>query len=219
MTKSIRKIALASVLALGAATAASAVTVVNGSFEDVTGSTKIAGSGSWSVYETIPGWETTAGEGIEVQTNTIIKAQDGNNYVELDSHPNSTLDGATTNSTMIQDIVFAVGRYQLSFFYSPRTNDAGTNGINYSVGDFLIGSITGPGSDPVTVVGEWTKVLAEFTVTTAGSYKLTFAADGTANKLGGFIDDVSISAVPLPAGGLLLLTALGALGVARRRKA
>ncbi|MEM7488235.1 MAG: VPLPA-CTERM sorting domain-containing protein [Pseudomonadota bacterium] len=33
------------------------------------------------------------------------------------------------------------------------------------------------------------------------------------------IDDFEISAVPLPAGGLLLLTGLGAIAVARRRKA
>lgn len=218
MTKSIRKIALASALALGAATAASAVTVVNGSFEDVSGSTQIAGSGSWSVYETIPGWTTVAGEGIEVQTNTVITAQDGRRYVELDSHPNNTLSGATTNSTMTQVVELALGLYELSFWYSPRTNDPGTNGILYSIGD-LAGSITGPGSDPLTSVGSWTRIVETFMITTAGSYNLTFAADGTANRLGGFIDDVSISAIPLPAGGVLLLTALGGLAIVRRRKA
>lgn len=219
MTKSISTIALAALVALGTGGAATAATVVNGSFEDVSGGKTLVNGGNWKVYDQITGWATTAGEGIEVQTNTIIKAQDGNNYVELDSHPNNGLNGATTNSTMVQDILLAVGRYQLSFWYSPRTSDAGTNGISYSVGDLLIGSITGPGSNPVTAVGKWTEVLAEFTVTTAGSYKLTFAAGGTANQLGGFIDNVSVSAVPLPAGGLLLLTALGGLAAARRRKA
>jgi len=200
-------------LTLLAGTAGAATIVQNGSFEDVTDGTVTHDGGSWKVYSAIPGWDATAGQGIEVQTNTIISAQDGDNYVELDSHPSKG-----SNSAMAQSVWLDIGSYVLSFWYSPRTSDAGTNGIEYSVGSLLSGSVTGPGSDPMTSVGSWTEILAEFTVETADNYDLVFAATGTENKLGGFVDNVSISAVPVPAAGVLLLTALGGLGLARRRK-
>lgn len=48
----------------------------------------------------------------------------------------------------------------------------------------------------------------------AGSYTLEIDGDGPKDAL----YDITISTVPLPAGGLLLLTALGGMGVARRRR-
>jgi hypothetical protein len=192
---------------------AQAATVVNGSFE------RHPRVGNWAVFDTIPGWRTVDGNGIEIQTNRTlgqIDAQHGRSYVELDSHPN---DG-NSNSTMRQSIAFDVGRYLLSFYYSPRTHDAGSNGIAYSIGtdlmNLLSGSITGPGRD--TAVGQWTRVTGLFDVTKAGTYNLDFAATGRAETYGGLIDNVAISPVPVPAGGVLLLTALGGLALARRRQ-
>jgi hypothetical protein len=61
------------------------------------------------------------------------------------------------------------------------------------------------------------------------TYSLTFTAAGTSTNLifasqvpgayGPALDNVRISAVPLPAGGLLLLGALGGFAALRRRKA
>jgi hypothetical protein len=151
--KRFQAIAAATVLT-AMASAGSASTVVNGSFEDVSGGSVLLNNGSWVVYDTLPGWTTIDGNGIEVQTNPTlgsIDAQDGNRYVELDSHP-----GGNSNSTMRQQISLGVGEYRLSFFYSPRTTDASTNGIFYTADgarwpggrpeaqDGLTGPTTGP---------------------------------------------------------------------------
>ena len=211
---------------------ATAATVVNGSFEQDAGnaqngqafSTLANGPGSsWNVFNSLPGWSLYSGAGIEVQTaNTLgtIDPQDGDHYVELDSH---------SNSMIAQTINFAaVGNYVLSFFYSPRDSDAASNIIDYALlegsspwGTLLYGSVTGPSSGPVvTQVGLWTEIKASFNIATIGDYTLKFAAKGTDNSLGGFIDNVSIApaAVPVPAAGLLLLGALGGLAALRRRK-
>ncbi|MEL7465066.1 MAG: VPLPA-CTERM sorting domain-containing protein [Pseudomonadota bacterium] len=229
---------MAGVFAAMFAGSASAV-VFNGDFEDVSSSnpglglvnkrpidTLASGPGkSWDVYTSIPGWTTAAGAGIEVQTNRTlnsIDAHSGQHYIELDSHPSPN-----SNSTMQQDVFLSAGRYRLDFWYSPRTGDINTNGIAFSVtgaaptnNALLSGGVTGPSASNGTSVGAWTMFSAMFAVADVDSpIRLAFSATGSANTLGGFIDDVSISAIPIPAALPLLLTALGGLGfVARRRR-
>lgn len=198
-----------------------AATVLNGSFENVSGGSVNLDRGSWKVYDSLPGWTTIDGNGIEVQTNPTlgsIDAQDGNRYVELDSHP-----GPNSNSTMRQQISLDAGTYELSFYYSPRTNQANSNGIFYSVAEasgsgssLTYGMVTGP--NPSTPRGSWTEIVAQFTVGSGGLFNLDFGATGRADTLGGLIDNVSIAPVPLPAGMVLLLTAFGGLALAKRRK-
>lgn len=193
--------------------AASAVTVKNGSFEDVGTDAPKVDRGSWDVYHSIPGWQTISGTGIEVQTNTTlgsIDAHNGSRYVELDSHP-----GNGSNSTMQQLISLVAGTYTLSFFYSPRTQDAGTNGIRYSIGS-ISDTVTGPGAGIER--GSWTEIVANFSVDRDGDYPLQFAAIGAADTYGGLIDNVSIAPIPVPAGAVLLLTALGGLTLMGRRQ-
>lgn len=192
-----------------------AATVVNGSFENTPKAV-----GNWTVFAAgINGWDVASGSGIEIQTNATlgqIDAQDGAHYVELDSHPNA--QSSATNTRIQQTIAFDMGRYMLSFYFSPRVrNNAATNVIDFGVTSGLAASITGPSAD--VPYGQWTKIETIFTVGTAGDYDLYFAASGTQDTLGGLIDNVSISPVPLPASALLLLAGVGALTIARRKSA
>ena len=219
------RLVVAAALALALPAAAGAATVINGGFEADAGRAQdgqafatmagSSGNDSWSIFDSLPGWTRTAGPGIEVQTARTLGSIDphgGNHYVELDS---------TRNSAMQQILTFGPGRYLLSFWYSPRDNRTASNGIAYAVGNLVSGSISGPGTAPLTRVGLWTEVSALFDVKTAGSYTLSFAATGTSNGYGGLIDDVSVttvSTVPLPAGGVLLAGGLGTLAALRRRQ-
>lgn len=230
---------LAIALSLAALAAPAHAVVFNGGFEDVSSSTPgrglsngaflanlASGPGpSWDVFTSIPGWTTTAGAGIEVQTNRTIgsiNAHTGLHYIELDSHPKPN-----SNSTMAQTLNLSSGVYQLDFYYSPRTGDVGSNGIEYSIfnaasASLLAGSVTGPSTTAGTAVGLWTLVSTLFTVRGGDSpVTLSFAATGKADTLGGFLDDINVTrvaAVPLPAAGPLLLVALAGLGLYSRRE-
>lgn len=208
--------------ALAVAPFASAATVVNGSFEQDPGSVGInngnsfaampgaSGNASWDVFKTVPGWTTDAGDGVELQTaNTIpLSAYDGNYYAELDGNQNSTIS---------QMVTFGVGKYKLSFAFSPRVaGNTGTNQISYGVDGLFDLVVTGPSASyPLNV---WTVVTQIFTVTTAGNYALYFDAAGKSDSLGGFIDGIEVAAVPVPAAGFMLFGALGGLAALRRRK-
>ncbi|QIE57487.1 PEP-CTERM sorting domain-containing protein [Pikeienuella piscinae] len=229
--------AVALAVLFGFAAAPAQALVVNGGFEDTTSSTpgvglvnqntlgslaSGSGSRSWDVFTSLNGWTTTAGSGIEVQTNNTlgsIDARTGQHYVELDSHP-----APNSNSTMAQDLVLDSGRYNLEFYYSPRNGDVGSNGIGFSVIDglsnsLLLGEVTGPDANSSTSVGLWTLITASFTVASDNTpITLGFSATGTANTLGGLIDDISVSAVPVPAALPLFLTAIAGLGFASRRR-
>lgn len=229
-----RNLAAAAMLVALAGVPAHAV-VVNGNFED----TSVGGTGlvngkslsglasgpgaSWDVYRAIAGWTTTAGSGIEVQSNRTLGTIDshggGSLYVELDSHP-----GPRSNSSMQQTVTLGRGTYRLDFYYSPRTGSVASNGISYSVLDgalavLLGGSVTGPGAN--SAVGQWTKVSGLFSVAKGKTpVTLTFAATGKQDTYGGLLDDVSLTPVPVPVPAALpmLLAALGGLGLAARRR-
>jgi hypothetical protein len=203
---------------------ASATIVQNGSFEMDPGTagnggasfTGLAtpGGANWAIWDSLPGWTAvpSGGPGIEVQTDETlgtIDAQDGEYYVELDS---------TANATIRQSVFLETGTYELSFWYSPRLDDASTNGMSYSIAD-LFGTLSGPGTDPVTAVGQWTQIVVRFVVGTGGNYDLDFAANTESNSYGALIDNVAIASVPVPAAGGLLLLGLGGLVAMRRRKA
>lgn len=228
-----KKAICTALLALSASTAANANLITNGSFEDTTGVLKI-NAGSWKVFDNISGWDTVSGPGIEVQTNRTLRnidAQDGYNYVELDSH-----GARNTNSAMSQLLTgLTIGAtYELDFFYHARTNKRGNdNGIsvfwdafsgpslesfsytdkalsieNVNYNDTVINGAT-------AVNGGWFKFSLDL-VATSDSMALTFGADGKDNSLGGLIDNVSMYSVPEP--GTLGLFALGVAGLLVLRK-
>jgi hypothetical protein len=218
------RVAAAAALAAAVAMPASAASiVVNGSFETgVPGNTAGLNNGalfgnlnnsgpSWDRWTAINGWTTTSGSGIEVQSNRTldtIDAQDGTHYVELDSN---------SNSSMAQTLSLGVGKYLLSFWYSPRTSDPATNGIEYAIGTIAGGKVKN-GVPVGANVGTWIQIKTLFDVVKAGNYKLQFAAVGTNDTYGGLIDNVSVAPVPLPAAGFGLMAALGGLAAVRRRR-
>jgi hypothetical protein len=225
---------LAAVLMVGIVPAQAVNLVVNGGFEQPTNPANIIpGTNSlpgWAVYSSIPGWTTVSGQGIEIQLNGTggstpprlnIDGTDGGSYkVELDAHPNNP--PGSSNSTMQQVLNLGKGKYELSFWYRPRVTLAGTN-TNTILYSLLNGSDANilSGNNVVSYDrGGWREISKIFHVATPGSFKLRFAASGTADTSGGFIDNVSVSAVPVPPAALLLGGGmLGLVYLSRRRKA
>ena len=220
----IARVAAAAALVAAVAMPASAASlVVNGSFETgIPGNTAGLNNGalfgnlnnsgpSWDRWTSINGWTTTSGSGIEIQSNRTldtVDAQDGTHYVELDSN---------SNSSMAQTLSLGVGKYLLSFWYSPRTSDPATNGIEYAIGTIAGGKVKN-GVPVGANVGTWVQIKTLFDVVKAGDYKLQFAAVGTNDTYGGLIDNVSVAPVPIPAAGFGLMAALGGLATMRRRR-
>lgn len=199
------------------ATGAGAVTVVNGDFENL-GQGVLNGNG-WNIFADVPGW--TGNPNIEIQSDRTlgsIDAQSGNYYVELDTNQDAGI---------FQDIALDAGEYQLSFWYSPRVNAdiTTTNDMTYGVsgaGTTYIDTLITGAPNPDFQHGEWTNVTAEFTLAADETITLSFEATGGSRfngcgNCGALIDNVSVAAVPLPAGVLLMLSAIGAFGFARRR--
>jgi hypothetical protein len=238
----LRTLILAGFVSLGASAASSAV-VMNGDFESVDDRAGITGgnsqgdklnslagsngSRSWDVYTSLPGgWvnKNTAGKprgaGIEVQTQKTlgsIDAHSGNHYIELDSE--NTGDGMS-NSNLAQDIFLKAGMYDLKFWYAPRVgNNVATNGIASSIfTDVLDVLVTDPSNMTGRTENGWTEIVRRFSVDQDTNATLLFSARGPQDELGGLIDTVSIEAVPLPAGVVLMLSGLAGLGAMRRFK-
>ncbi len=176
--------------------------VTNGSFE-----ADSQANGTWNLYSTLVGWNGSPN--VELRNNVAGAAYDGANFVELDTHSNSSISQLLTGTP---------GLYQLSFWYSARPGTGSdTNDLSFTL----------DGSTPVTVLSSiggsshhnWHNYSAMFNFD--GHGLLTFSATGKSDSYGGSLDKISmISAIPEPKTyamilvGLLLLS----LTVQRHRK-
>jgi hypothetical protein len=196
-----KKVILASIVFVLSWNVQAANIVVNGSFESPELKAK-----TWKVFQSIDGW-STVGAGIEIRNNVAGSAYEGNQFAELDSH------GKQSNSSISQTLSTMLGKvYKLSFAYSPRIKQPeDTNGIDVFWNGNLLQSISGAGSK----VHDW--LVYSFMVQGTGKDVLAFEATGKQDTLGGSLDDVSVSAVPIPAAALLFAPALlGLIGLRRR---
>jgi hypothetical protein len=118
------------------------------------------------------------------------------------------LDGSSNNAGVLSSVVsFAAGTYDLAFQMFGNGRGAASDSVTITLGSYtLVLSNIASGDDVSQTV--------HFT-TTGGN--LSFANAGGDN-VGAILSSVTLTAVPLPAGGLLLLGGLGGLTALRRRK-
>lgn len=208
MSNLINGLAISAMISLfsmsGMASAASVNYVVNSDFEE-----SELKPNAWKVFSEINGWTTTKSPEIEVQNGNVggSTAYSGNQNVELDSHG---------NSGMSQKLKLDAGDYFLSFAYRGRTDAPDTNSITYS---FLR---TGIPKDTVKGVSSEAWQVFDFhsTLADATTITLKFKATGTSDAVGGYLDPVRITGVPIPPAVWLFGSALmGLVGVARHQTA
>ncbi len=225
---------LFSVFALTLSTASYASLITNGSFEQTKFDDNTTSKGAvfnsdlqsyenkrkaWDIFQSVPGWVTSFGNGIELQKNVVTKSQDGQHHVELDSHQHGASNAVMTQTV---DSLTIGADYLLEFYYKPRTNRKNDNGINVfwydAAQDFNIDMsalYVADGTKKDTP--NWALQTVMFTAT-AESMDLSFGSFGKQNTLGGLVDNVSLVAVPEPSVLPLFAIGLGMIFLRRRKR-
>ena len=196
--------ATVSALTLGLSGAASASTVI---FQDDFNTETL------QTNATLDNWTVTTGS-VDVIGPGFFDFYPGNGrYLDMNGSTAPNSEGRIETSGL--GLVVG-GQYTLSFDYGTNSNPGTlpatlTFGLGTTVGLFETLAIN---SIPSTLIS------ISYTFTYDGSGDFLFFADttGQPDQGGPVIDNVVLSAVPLPAGGLLLIGALGGLAALRRRK-
>lgn len=222
MFSKLRVTLIAGAASLAAAAPASAGVIFFDSFEQ-------PDTRSWAVFQSNVGdngdWSSYSGAGIEIQDESIgiTKAYHGRQYVELDSDSKRGGVPGDSNSGMAANVGFVAGQtYEISFAYKPRTNREDDNGIQLFALNY--DGVNVSDSDLLLEVNEKKSTLSDWVVYSViytadkGVNALGFHASGRMNTLGGFLDAVQVSEVPLPAALPLFGFGLAGLAAVRRRK-
>ncbi|KGJ91453.1 hypothetical protein [Colwellia psychrerythraea] len=179
---------------------------------------------AWDIFYALPGWVTTAGNGIELQKNVVTSSFEGENHVELDSHKNGSSNSVMTQSL---DSLTIGAEYLLEFSYKARTNHKNDNGINVfwydastdfnknMTADFAINARSKQSPN-------WS-VQSVLLTAQSETMDLSFGAFGKQNSLGGLLDNVSLVKVnngpvaEIPEPSVFALSLLGFAALARRQ--
>ena len=189
------KFLVAGALALGCTGVADAGVILTSNFDSLT-----LGTGAYTTVSSIEGW-TSATNGIEVQNHAAGTPFSSPNLVELDTF---------ANSAMFHTL--GKGTYLVSYYYSPRPGvGSASNGITLSIGSTALDTVTGNGG------GDTMWALRSVKFSTSGG-ALTFAAIGTSDSVGGYLDNISIAAVPDASTWVLMIAGFGMIGIAARSR-
>jgi hypothetical protein len=196
---------------------AGTIALANGSFEDTPSP---VAPGTWRQFTGgIAGWTPAEGERrVEVWGSGFngVDAVDGAAFMELN---------ATTRGTVYQEIGTIAAGQALAFSFAHRGR-AGRDSMAFvldirDAGGAVLQELFRDSYSADR--GAWNRVAGRSaTAAQGGTVRLSFVSEASARgpSYGNFVDDVRIeaSAVPLPAGVVLLGTGLAALAVARRRR-
>lgn len=186
-------------LSLAAMGAQASNLVSNGSFE-----ADSMASGTWAIVNSLTDW--TGLPNVEIRNNIAGTAQDGSNYVELDTAANGGISQTITGT----------GLATLSFWYSARPFTGYTNDLTVSFGNLTATVLQGVYNMAPDHV--WQQFTATVDMGTSGSSTLSFYGAGVSDGFGGSLDNISVTAVPEPESYAMLLAGLGLIGTIARRR-
>ena len=189
--------------------------ISNGSFEaplvPMGGYTTFAAGAPDLVGWSVLGIEATVSEGSFTQSGITFQAQDGNQWLDLSGESsNSSLNGVQ------QDVATTPGVAYLVSFYVGSAFD-GVYFFPSSIDLAIDGSARWKYTNPAipTTSHDWMRFDVGF-VATGTSTRIAFYNGSAGDNFTSALDNVSVTAVPEPATGALLLAGLGALVGARR---
>ncbi len=214
-------LAIAALATLGSATAANAVTIINGSFESLTVTVPNTVSGGFKEVlspnsTAITGWTVGTGSGPNAGVDIVGRywqPADGSYSLDLSGRNPGSVSQLLTGLTV-------GGHYTINFDLSGNPGGVGTKTVLVSVGALTPQSfsfLTGPGHNTRTAMN-WVLQSYDF-VATSSSQLLTFTSL-TRGNAGAALDNVSISGglVPEPTTWAMMLAGFGLVGFAARRR-
>jgi len=177
--------------------------IINGGFEDP------AGVSTWTPFSpaVVPGWNGNNTVEIWKTGFNGVTSHEGIQHAELNSTGSAPF-------TLFQDISTINGQtYQFSFAYRARSSSSESFRVSASNAD---GDMLSQLVDD-HIVGQWSTFTQTF-MATSGLTTISFASVAPGGTVGNFLDDVRVSAVPLPAAAPLFASALGLLGFLQSRR-